>query len=343
MTTRIIDNSDAKKVFVNILMKRLPKENLEEFRKALKTRIVVNNLKGEILEFNPPKDGVAYSSKDFMHVSMTGGRGGFCLFERYWDKDGNPIGFSYEGQKYMFDKNKMPEQGQEIGDQSQPDKANVALNSDLVQAMTKAVAENDNMEIYGTEVLAIEPAIDGVAFVQKARGVAALARNGSDIVEKSVWFDAVRLYDAKGAFLGMQVTDESLFNEYNVANSGLVKASDMTTEMVKKANKKLEAVRDANGNIIELNLIAMSKKQQFERGQTLIVDQVASKVPENSELARYLQEFPDAMLKQGPGGWFYTELLAEDHPDLKFSFQRIRMWNKDGQPGPVIKGKQKEM
>lgn len=330
--------SDVEKAIFNLLKQMLPNTKLQDFEKKPNS---------EIREIKPPRDGIAYVGEYLMEMAMTGipgmlGSSDKIKIEQYWNKDGNCIGFMFQGKKYMFDKEKLPERGQEISSQGQNNKLNVSLDSDLVRAMTRAVGENNNMEIYGTEVLVIEPAIDGVAFVQKARGVAALARNGSDIVEKSVWFDAVRLYDVKGAFLGMQVTDESLFNEYNVANSGLVKASDMTTKMVKKANKKLEAVRDANGNIIELNLIAMSKKQQFERGQTLIVDQVAPKVPENSELARYLQEFPDAMLKQGPGGW-YTELLAEDHPDLKFSFQRIRMWNKDGQPGPVIKGKQKEM
>lgn len=283
-----VNDSWAERV-VSYLTGFLPKRKLETFRK--------NYSKEDVIEHNPPFNGIAYSCAYRCHTMVTkpisNGRGeaksSYADIVQYWDKDGNCIGFMFQGQKYMFDKEKLPEQGQEKNTQSQDNKVNVSLDSDLVRAMTRAVGENNNMEIYGTEVLAIEPAIDGVAFAQKARGVAALARQGSSVVEKSVWFDAVRLYDAKGAFLGMQVTDDKLFNEYDVSNSGLLKADAKTMEMIKNANKKLEAVRDANGSIIGLDLTALSKKQQFERGQVLLT---TTKIPENSDMARFVAEHP---------------------------------------------------
>lgn len=192
MTARIIDNSGADKIFVDLMYKG-PKESLEEFKNGLKTRIVLRKL--EVVEVNPPQDGIAYSSKDFTHVSMSEGRGGFFEFERYWDKDGNPIGFGYKGQKYMFDKEGLPDQG-----------------------------------------------------------------------------------------------------------------------------------RDNVG-------------QRFGNGQNHIL----SKVPENSELAKYLEQYPDAKLRRGSNGSWSTELPRGRYPDLWLPAQRIRLWNKDGSPGPSIKGMQKEM
>ncbi len=340
MTTRIIDNSGADKIFVESMYAN-SKVSLEEFRNGIKERIVPRKL--EIIEINPPQDGIAYIGKDFMHLSMSEGRGGFFNFERYWDKDGNQIGFGYKGQKYMFDKEKLPERGQEINVAPQVNKAYVPLESELVRAMTRAVGENNNMEIYGTEVLAIEPAIDGVAFMQKARGVAALAQKDSNVVEKSVWFDVVRLYDAKGAFLGMQVTDDNLFNKYDVANSGLVKADAKTMEMIKNANKKLEAVRDVNGSIVGFDLITMSKRQQFERGQARVTEIMAPNVPENSELAKYLEQYPEAILTPDRKWGWITKLPEGSYPELKLTAQRIKVWDKNGRYMSIIKGMQKEM
>lgn len=265
-----------------MLNQMLPNTKLQDFK---------NSTSRGVRQINPPRDGIAYACEYLMDIPHMIGVPGGIKIEQYWDKDGNCIGFIFQGKKYMFDKEKLPEQGQEKNTQSQDTKVNVSLDSDLVRDMTRAVGENYNMEIYDTEVLVIEPAIDGVAFAQKARGVAALARKGSSAVEKSVWFDAVRLYDAKGAFLGMQVTDDKLFNEYDVSNSGLVKADDKTMEMIKKANKKLEAARDANGSIIiiGLDLTGLSEKQQFERGQVLLT---TTKIPENSDMARFVAEHP---------------------------------------------------
>ncbi len=337
----VVNDSWAERV-VSYLTRFLPKEKLEDFKK--------HNSKENVIEHNPPFNGIAYSCA-YRCLTMVSQRqpnarveakSSYANIVQYWDKDGNCIGFNFQGQQYMFDKEKLPERGQEINVRPQINKANVPLESDLVRAMTRAVGENNNMEIYGTEVLVIEPAIDGVAFAQKARGVAALAQKGSNVVEKSVWFDVVRLYDAKGTFLGMQVTDDNLFNKYDVTNSGLVKADAKTMEMIKNANKKLEAVRDVNGSIIGLDLITMSKRQQFERGQAQVTEMMAPNVPENSELDKFLKEFPDAELKQGANGWS-TELPKELYPDL-FPFQRIRLWNKDGSPSKIhIKGMQKEM
>lgn len=271
---------DVKKAILGLLNQMLPNTKLQDFK---------NSTNRGVRQIKPPRDGIAYACEYLMDIPHMIGIPGGIKIEQFWDKDGNCIGFMLDGRNYMFDKEKLPEQGQEKNTQSQDNKVNVSLDSDLVRAMTRAIGENNNMEIYGTEVLAIEPAIDGVAFAQKARGVAALARQGSSVVEKSVWFDAVRLYDAKGAFLGMQVTDDKLFNEYDVSNSGLVKADDKTMEMIKKANKKLEAVRDANGSIIGLDLTGLSKKQQFERGQVLLT---TTKIPENSDMARFVAEHP---------------------------------------------------
>ena len=323
---------DVKKAILGLLNQMFPNTKLQDFK---------NSTNRGVRQINPPRDGIAYACEYLMDIPHMIGVPGGIKIEQFWDKDGNCIGFMFDGRNYMFDKEKLPEQGQEKNTQSQDNKENVPLESDLVRDMTRAVGENNNMEIYGTEVLAIEPAIDGVAFAQKARGVTDLARNGSNVLEKSVWFDVVRLYDAKGTFLGMHVTDDNLFDEYDVANSGLVKADAKTIEMIKKANKKLEAVRDANGSIIGLDLITISKKQQFERGHVLVTEMKTQNIPKDSELAKYLEQYPDAILTQGPGGWS-TELPKDLYPDL-WPFQRIQMWNKDGKPGPALKGMQKEM
>lgn len=197
MTTRYDHEIDKK--MVDFLMKRLPKEKLTEFRESLKKRIVSNNLEQKIVEFNPPRDGVAYSCKDMMHVTFADiyGRpmGGFAKFERYWDKDGNCIGFEFRGKKYMFDKEKQSEQG-----------------------------------------------------------------------------------------------------------------------------------RDTAG-------------QGFRDGQNRIL----SKVPENSELAKYLAQYPDAILTPDSKWGWITKLPEGSYPELKITAQRIKVWDKNGRYMSVIKGMQKEM
>lgn len=340
----MLNDSWAERV-VAYLTRVLPKRKLETFRKSYS--------KENVIEHNPPFNGIAYSCAYRCHTLVTkptpNGRSeaksSHADIVQYWDKDGNCIGFMFQSQQYMFDMEKLPERGQETNAQSQVNKTDVPLESDLVRAMTRAIGENNNMEIYGTEVLVIEPAIDGVAFVQKARGVAALARKGSTVVEKSVWFDVVRLYDAKGAFLGMQVTDDNLFNQYKVANSGLVKADAKTMEMIKNANKKLEAVRDVNGSIVGLDLTALSKKQQFERGQTQITERVTPNIPENSELAKYLEQYPDATVsvEKRPYGNYLTYLPKDKHPNV-LPQQRYKSWSWDGkaQTG-FVRDFQKEM
>ncbi len=333
--------SDVEKAIFNLLKQMLPNTKLQDLEKKPNS---------EIREIKPPRDGIAYVGEYLMEMAMTGipgmlGSSDKIKIEQYWNKDGNCIGFMFQGKKYMFAKEKLPERGQEISSQGQNNKLNVSLDSDLVRAMTRAIGENNNMEIYGTEILVIEPAIDGVAFVQKARGVAALARKGSTVVEKSVWFDAVRLYDAKGTFLGMQVTDDNLFNEYKVANSGLVKADAKTMEMINNANKKLEAVRDVNGSIVGLDLTALSKKQQFERGQTQITERMTPNIPENSELAKYLEQYPDATVsvEKRPYGNYLTYLPKDKYPNV-LPQQRYKSWSWGGkaQTG-VVRDFQKEM
>ena len=181
--------SDVEKAIFNLLKQMLPNTKLQDFEKKPNS---------EIREIKPPRDGIAYVCEYLMEMAMTGIPGMLSSsdkikIEQYWNKDGNCIGFMFQGQQYMFDKEKLPEQARDT----------------IVQA--------------------------------------------------------------------------------------------------------------------------------FRDGQSRIL----SKVPENSELAKYLEQYPDAILTQGSGGWS-TELPKDLYPDL-WSFQRIQMWNKDGKPGPALKGMQKEM
>ncbi len=176
--------SDVEKAILGLLQQMLPNTKMQDFEK-----------KRDIREINPPRDGIAYACEyllDMRGVHL-GVASGDIKIEQYWNKDGNCIGFMFQGQQYMFDKEKLPEQARDT----------------IVQA--------------------------------------------------------------------------------------------------------------------------------FRDGQSRIL----SKVPENSELAKYLEQYPDAILTQGSGGWS-TELPKDLYPDL-WSFQRIQMWNKDGKPGPALKGMQKEM
>lgn len=191
----MMDNSWAERV-VAYLTQLLPKENLEEFRESLASRSVINSPERVIIEFDPPQNGIAYSCAYRRHtiVSDGGAKSSYADVEQFWDKDGNCIGFMFQGRKHMFDKENLVEQGRD-----------------------------------------------------------------------------------------------------NIA-------------------------------------------QRFRDGQVRVADSM-----QKSEMSQYLEQHPDAVKTPLPGGGWQTELPEDAHPELKFPFQRIRMWNKDGKPGPYLKGMQKEM
>ena len=93
---------------------------------------------------------------------------------------------------------------------------------------------------------------------------------------------------------------------------------------------KVEQYWDKDGNCIGFGY--KGQKYMFDR----------ERVPKHSELAKYLEQYPDAKLIQNKFGW--STVLPEDaYPELRFTFQRTRLWDKDGRPGPGIKGMQKEL
>ena len=81
----------------------------------------------------------------------------------------------------------------------------------------------------------------------------------------------------------------------------------------------------------------LDKKKIFEQGQAML----NSEFPKNSELAKYLEQYPDAKITSSNFGWT-TELPEEAYPELKLPYQRIHLWNKDGKEGPHLKDAQRE-
>lgn len=182
---------DVEKAIFNLLKQMLPNTKLQDFEKKPNS---------EIREIKPPRDGIAYVGEYLMEMAMTGIPGMLSSsdkikIEQYWNKDGNCIGFVFQGQQYMFDKEKLPEHGR-----------------------------------------------DTVA-------------------------------------------------------------------------------------------------QGFIDGQSRIL----SKVPENSELAKYLAQYPDAILTPDSKWGWITKLPEGSYPELKITAQRLKVWDKNGRYMSVIKGMQKEM
>lgn len=173
---------DVEREILGLLKQLLPNTKLKDFEESSNR---------EIRGIIPPRDGIAYACEYLMKMSSLD----YIKVEQYWDKDGNCIGFMFQGQKYMFDKEKLSEQ----------------------------------------------------------------------------WRDTVG--------------------------------------------------------------------QGFRDGQKRIL----SKVPENSELAKYLEQYPDAILTPDSKWGWITELPEGSYPELKITAQRTKVWDKNGRFMSVIKGMQKEM
>ena len=119
----------------------------------------------------------------------------------------------------------------------------------------------------------------------------------------------------------------------------------------------IEQYWDKNGNCIGFmldgvkymfnkeNLLEQGRHndaQRFRDGQ-ICVDAIESfKIPENSELAKYLEQYPDAKVKPSRLGWV-TELPEDKYSRQMIIAQRVKIWSKDGKFLPMIKSAQKEM
>lgn len=90
---------DVEKAIFNLLKQMLPNTKLQDFEKKPNS---------EIREIKPPRDGIAYVGEYLMEIIP--GRDKIKI-EQYWNKDGNCIGFMFQGKKYIFDKEKLPEHG----------------------------------------------------------------------------------------------------------------------------------------------------------------------------------------------------------------------------------------
>lgn len=94
----------SQRVF-NYLKAFPPKDNLETFKKNLKRMNEMSpNKHYEIREIKPPHDGIAYACTYDIHtmVSKPPMKSSFANIEQFWDVDGNCIGFSFQGQQFMF-------------------------------------------------------------------------------------------------------------------------------------------------------------------------------------------------------------------------------------------------
>ncbi len=221
MTTRIIDNSGADKIFVDFMYKS-PKENLEEFRKGIKEKIVPRKL--EVIEINPPQDGIAYIGKDFMHLSMSEGRGGFFDFERYWDKDGNPIGFGYKGQQYMFDKENLPERDRELGGQmTVNDSWAERVVSYLTGFLPKRKLETFRKNYSKEDVIEHNPPFNGIAYSCAYRCHTMVTKpipNGRGEA-KSSYADIVQYWDKDGNCIGFMFQGQKyMFDKEKLPEQG---------------------------------------------------------------------------------------------------------------------------
>ena len=98
---------DWKQSVIEYLKRSLAKGNLETFKEDLehKTRILPYSQEDyEIQEIKPPRNGIAYSCTYDRHTmaSKPPMKSSYAHIEQYWDKDGECIGFSFEGQQSMF-------------------------------------------------------------------------------------------------------------------------------------------------------------------------------------------------------------------------------------------------
>ena len=319
-----------KKMRVEYFTRVLQKSNLEKFKKS-------HQNKYEIKEVKPPRDGVAYScAYKFLHHTDTS----FCAdIEQYWDKNGNCIGFMLDGVKHMFDKEKLIEHKAEKEDYVKDVK--VGLDSDLSHDMMRNMSHRADDKVYVVEPSPKLEKYRDVMYVKFDRGVASLSRKGSSgrVVEKSVWFDTVKMYDEHGNLLFMRVVDDKLFEQYEVPEgSGLEKAGPEVQDIISAATHSLVLLKDGGRPFgfhpVRLDNVA----QRYKDGQNRIL----SKVPENSELAKYLEQYPDAKVKPSRFGWV-TELPKDKYSKQMILAQRVKIWSKDGKFMPMIKSAQKEM
>lgn len=293
----------VEKAVLGLLKQMLPNTKLQDFEESLNR---------EIREIKPPHDGIAYACEYLMDMDKLpfGLSSGDIKIEQYWNKDGICIGFMFQGQKYMFDKEKLPERDRELrGQMTVNDSWNDSWAEGVVSYLTRVLPKEklEGFKKHNSKENVIEhnPPFNGIAYSCAYRCHTLVSQRLSErAVAKSSHANIVQYWDKDGNCIGFKFQGrEYMFDKEKLPEQG----------------------RD---NI----------EQRFRDGQNRIL----SKVPENSELAKYLKEFPDAELKQGANGWS-TELPKELYPDL-FPFQRVRLWNKDGSPSRIaIKGLQKEM
>ena len=194
--------ANFKRMKVGYFLRELRTLDLEKFKKLYGGQY-------DIKEVKPSRDGVAYfCAYEYIHHTRS-------EFNDYvgmlWNKDGKPLGFVLQGEKYMFDKEILPEQ--EYGDvQDDGSFIKVKLNSDLARDMSHNPFGGDG------KVYVVNPAVNGVSYVFPMRQVRSLAPKGSNgrVVVKSVFFDALCMYDASGRLIETQVTDKDFFDKWIV-------------------------------------------------------------------------------------------------------------------------------
>lgn len=325
---------DVENAIFVLLKQMLPNTKLKDFER----------LPREIREINPPRDGIAYACKYLMDID--GLRMSDIKIEQYWDKDGNCIGFEFQGKKHMFDKEILPEQ--EYDDvQDDGDFIKVKLNSDLARDMSHNPFGGDG------KVYVVNPAVNGVSYVFPMRQVRSLAPKGSNgrVAVKSVWFDALCMYDASGRLIETQVTDKDFFDKWIVPpEMKLKKADNSASRMVSDATHHLVALRNPDDSIFAFHPVRLDGRtvvrnigQMFNDARARIGISNGGDIPKDSELAKYLEQYPDAILTPDSKWGWITKLPEGSHPEARITAQRIKVWDKNGQYLSVIKGIQKEM
>lgn len=309
------------KMRVKRLLRELRTLSLEKFKKYYDGQY-------EIKEVKPPLDGVAYYSVyEYRHHTMPEFNASVGM---QWDKDGNPVGFVLNGKTYLF------------ADADRPN-VSIALNSNLAKDMKSPL---------NTEARIIEPAFGGVAYAVKGRGVTAMrpkGYNGRGVV-KSVWFDVIRKYDAHGRYLGAEIIDEDVLASYEIPAEYYQPANPLMLELYAKATYKLVAEKDALGQISGFQSVPVKEltndndvvQQKFNNARARVGGRNNRNVPEHSELTKYLEQYPDAILTPDSKWGWITKLPEGSHPEITMPANRIKIWDKDGNFVSVIKGMQAE-
>ena len=134
------------------------------------------------------------------------------------------------------------------------------------------------------------------------------------------------------------------------AEMKLKKADNSASRMVSDATHHLVALRNPDDSIFAFHPVRLDGRtvvrnvgQKFNNARARIGISNGGGIPKDSELAKYLEQYPDAILTPDSKWGWITKLPEGSHPEARITAQRIKVWDKNGRYMSVIKGMQKEM